>query len=614
MRFAGDFQAGLPRMKYTVFHKPILIALALGLLVGLLVLTQYGESWDEQQFYKYADRALQAYSTWPSTGSITLTGNTYDNYGPAYVMLVALGARLLALFIPLATSDLRHLLYFLTYLIGIWAFFHLCRRWLSPNAAFGATLLLATQPLFWGHAFISPKDIPFLTFFLLSLLLGLGMVDAVQPVALDAVTPLVRRRLLVLTWVWLALFVGLIGATPLVHAWMRNMVSAAAAGHTNIISWIASDIHTANPEVYVQKYFVWFLRAQVIFLLFSSLSVLLIWRRVPSAFHFVFTIAPAALALGLTTSIRVLGPFAGLMVAGYAIWKWRMKALPWLLAYGVIASIAMYATWPYLWPDPAGHFAESVRVMSEYPWRGVVLFGGVMYAATEIPRAYLPVLLGIQLTEPVWFLFAAGFGITAYEALKGPAATRGLLIITLLWLVLPLVGLVATRSALYDNFRQVIFILPPVFIMAGVVFGRINRVSLQAAFIGLVILPGIVDGVRLHPYEYVYYNRFIGGVAGAFREYELDYWGTSYREAAAYLNDVAPANANIWAEGPAHLLQVYVRPDLKIYSTYEAERAEHYNYVVALTRYNLDLQSYPQAPIVYTIQRDSALLTVIKKP
>lgn len=80
------------------------------------------------------------------------------------------------------------------------------------------------------------------------------------------------------------------------------------------------------------------------------------------------------------------------------------------------------------------------------------------------------------------------------------------------------------------------------------------------------------------------------------------------------MNVVAPPNADIWVEGPAHLLQLYVRPDLKVYSTYELARADHYDYVVALTRYNLDLQSYPGARIVHVIERDGSLLTVIKQP
>ena len=60
--------------------------------------------------------------------------------------------------------------------------------------------------------------------------------------------------------------------------------------------------------------------------------------------------------------------------------------------------------------------------------------------------------------------------------------------------------------------------------------------------------------------------------------------------------------------------RLYFRPDLKLYSTYEAEGASHYAYMVAITRYDLDLTSYPGAEVVYRIERDGAVLTVIKKP
>ncbi len=156
---------------------PILIVFLTVAVLGILITPHYGESWDELKFYKYADLSLQAYTTWPTTGQVPEFGNTYDNYGPAYVMLVGLGARALQPLIPWSISDLRHLLYFVTFLAGIWAFYTLAKRWLSQTAALGATLLFTTQPLFWGHAFISPKDIPFLTFFLLALLFGLKLFD-----------------------------------------------------------------------------------------------------------------------------------------------------------------------------------------------------------------------------------------------------------------------------------------------------------------------------------------------------------------------------------------------------------------------------------------------------
>ena len=38
--------------------------------------------------------------------------------------------------------------------------------------------------------------------------------------------------------------------------------------------------------------------------------------------------------------------------------------------------------------------------------------------------------------------------------------------------------------------------------------------------------------VRLHPYEYVYFNPLIGGVRGAQGKYMLDYWGLAFKQAA----------------------------------------------------------------------------------
>jgi hypothetical protein len=595
-------------------HIPILVLLIVSLFIGIFTLRQYGESWDELQFFKYADRALLGYSTWSSTGTIPLTGNTYDNYGPAYVMIVALGARLLGLVLPWITSDIRHLLYFFTWLIGIWAFYAFAKRWLSPPAAIGSTLLFTTQPLLWGHAFISPKDIPFLTFFLLSLEFGFRMVDALPRFRWGTIEERTQRLLLSVTLAWSLLLLIALIATPLVQGWIQGLVNAAAAGQTNIVSHIARDISRVDPTVYSQRYFVVFIWLRRLFLIASGIALLWAWRAVPSALVLLLRVAPAAILLGLTVSIRVLGPFAGVIVAAYAFWMVGRRAIPALILYTAVALGAMYLSWPYLWPDPVGHLVESVRVMSEYPWRGQVLFNGSMYLSTGLPRSYLPVLLGIQLTEPVWFLFAAGLGILVYESLRRNVRSLALLLLCIAWFILPVLGFVLSNSPLYDNFRQILFILPPVFLVCAVSFEKIGRPDWRTLLIALLILPGIIEGVSLHPYEYVYYNRFIGGVGGAYRRFELDYWATSYREATDGLNGIAPANGTIWVEGPAQLIQLYARPDLKIYSTAEAERANHYDYVVVTTRDNLDLTTYPEAAVVRAVERDGADFTVIKKP
>jgi hypothetical protein len=41
--------------------------------------------------------------------------------------------------------------------------------------------------------------------------------------------------------------------------------------------------------------------------------------------------------------------------------------------------------------------------------------------------------------------------------------------------------------------------------------------------------------VRLHPYEYIFFNRSFGGLRAALGRYETDYWGVSHKEGVDWL-------------------------------------------------------------------------------
>jgi hypothetical protein len=357
-----------------------------------------------------------------------------------------------------------------------------------------------------------------------------------------------------------------------------------------------------------------FIQLRFAYFILSTAILILVYRKLsPTALSSLLSILFPAILLGFSTSIRILGPFAGLLIGIYALYKKGKQAIPALFAYAVIVLIVMYATWPYLWPNPIGRSIESLQIMSQYPWHGSVLFNGVQYSSADIPRSYLPVLLGIQLTEPVWVLFFAGLTVAIIGLVKRRKYVE-LLALTAVWFILPLAGFIITRAPLYDNFRQIFFILPPVFMLASVVFEKIERRILQMGLVALVLLPGIIGILRLYPYEYIYYNTFIGGEAGAFRRFELDYWGTSYREAAEWLNKFGEPDTNVWVDGPAHLVELYLREGFHVFSGNQAPRADHYDYVVSMTRYNFDLTSYPDAEIVYRIERNGGLLAVIKQP
>jgi hypothetical protein len=422
--------------------------------------------------------------------------------------------------------------------------------------------------------------------------------------------------LIAATLLWLASLLLLFGGTPLIQQRLDSAVRAAANGEPSLITRIIPRVLRIAPEIYIEKFFVLFLRARLIYFLLITGTLIWLYRRnFPIALRTIGMILPAGILLGLAVSIRIFGTWAGILVAGYILWRSGRKAWLLIAGYALIAILAMYLTWPYLWPDPIGHFFETVRVMAQHPWPGNVLFNGKTYPANDLPASYVPTFLAIQLTEPVWPLFLVGLAAAVFGIVKRRTVVYGeVLALTFVWFILPLATFVILRPTLYDNFRQSFFIVPPIFFMAGLAFDQIRRPWAQGLLIALVLLPGLIASIRLHPYEYVYYNQFVGGAKGVVDRFELDYWGTSYREAANEANHIAPPNANVWVDGPAHLFNRFARPDLHIFSPQEAERADHYDMVVTLARYDLEKTSFPEVPIVYRVSREGAVFTVIRKP
>ncbi len=494
-------------------ERTLLITLfAVTITIGLFTVTHYGESWDEASKRSYADYALHAYQYLLHPQDLPLYGSELNYYGPAYFMLTALLAGGIIAILPAWTVVTAwHFVYFLTFLAGVYVLYLLSKRWMSEWAAFGVALLYCAQPLFWGHAFINPKDTPFTTFFMASLYLGFKMVDA--------------------------------------------------------------------PN---KKYF---------------------WAIL------------AGFILGLSTSFRILAPYAALFITYYALRTTGRKSLSYLLTYAITAIFTMYLTWPYLWADPIHRFLESLRVMSAFPFDQTVLFRGELYPAASLPISYVPTLLRLQLTEPLLILFAFGLIISINHFANKDRSTLALFFF---WFLLPITGIIVSGNTLYDNFRQLFFLLPPLFIIAGLtldyLFRKIQGTSARVFVLALLIAPGIVSAIQLHPYEYVYYNFSVGGTRGAFRNFEMDYWDTSFAEAAQYLNKVAPQNAKVIVIGAVDLFRAQARPDLQVVSIdVIKEGGGMYDYVVIHSRRNLDERRCKDAKAVFTVERGGAVFVVVKQ-
>jgi 4-amino-4-deoxy-L-arabinose transferase-like glycosyltransferase len=484
---------------------PVLL-IAICLILGLLTFKDFGISWDEPSSYRYGREALSAYSHPGSEPVYSDSDGLLQYYGAAYLVT---GAALVSAF-GLPVYDTLHLFNFIVYLLGVLAFYILLTRWVSQPAAFTVSLLFVSQPLIWGHAFINPKDIPFMALFIVSLELGFRMVDK-------------------------------IGDST---GWQRILL----------------------PVI-------------------------------------------CGLLLGYATSTRIVAPLAGMLVSLLALYRLRLRAIPFLVIYWLSCMVAIYITWPFLWPDPFDRFLASLRTMTSFPWKSKILFDGISYHADNLPWRYLPKLMALQFTEPVLLLGIIGAGVLIWKTWQKKVDVV-LPVMIFLWFAAPLAWIIITKPVMYDNFRQFLFIMPPVFILCALaldeLFKRWTAPKIQAIVLLLAVLPGLVAGIRLHPYEYVYYNSLAGNIAG---RYETDYWATSFREAANYINQNAPQNAVV-SIGPWGLIQELLRPDLQID---RSEVSPNSDYVIIFTRWNYEKNPAFTGKPVYMVERDGAVFLVIQR-
>ena len=347
-----------------------------------------------------------------------------------------------------------------------------------------------------------------------------------------------------------------------------------------------------------------------------------------------------AIVLGITTSIRVLGPLAGFLVFIYFVLRlFQNKNLPvlsspkgtvsqWLIffAYGAVAIVAMFLTWPYLWESPITRFIDVFRLMSDNPTNLSVLFGGEVYRAGELPRRYLPFMLTTTLTEPVWILFFIGL-ITGYRKLPTDPSQRAnkliTVTITLLWFIILAAYVLIRKPAMYDGIRHFLFIVPPIFVFTGFAFEflseRVHQFSrsyhnrLHAITLLAILAPGILGIVQLHPYEYTYYNSFIGSTSNAFRKYETDFWLTCYKEAVEELNNVKDP-INLFVHREAYIADYYANNNINVRERRDAlDDVQSGDYVLVNTRTNEDRRILRDVEPIIQVQRGNAIFCIIKR-
>ncbi len=255
------------------------------------------------------------------------------------------------------------------------------------------------------------------------------------------------------------------------------------------------------------------------------------------------TVTVHALACAVLFDMRILGGFVPVFTAVLLLpryfWSFReqMAKVPLLLWCVMLFAIGVVAFWPTLWHSPLWELVNALRTMSAYPWEYAVRFRGEFIPSTQLPWFYLPFWMII--TTPLIHLVLVALGTYAWFADKGRVTTEHFLMV-LLWAALPLAVVVGKGAVVYDGWRHVFFVWPA-FVMLAVAGSRwaVERLGKRVPAVAVwavlaVTLSGpLLWSLRNHPHQAAFFNAL--AVNNAWQNYEMDYWGGSYKQALEWL-------------------------------------------------------------------------------
>jgi len=353
------------------------------------------------------------------------------------------------------------------------------------------------------------------------------------------------------------------------------------------------------------------------------------------------TILLLILSIGFAIGIRAggflvvfyLGLFMFLKIASDWIKQKSLDVLKvkkYLVLFFII-SISGYilglATWPYALQNPLLNPWKSYQVMTNFPTTVRQIFEGKFDWSDFHPWYYLPKYMAITIPLIVF----AGIGTFILSTKKYFTHDQKIQLLLLLFTILfPIVYVLAEGSNLYGSWRHFLFVYPGIILIAALgfhtLFNKFKHRLIRIAGIGLLVALSF-DPLKFmaanHPYYYLYYNQLVGGLKGAYGNYETDYYYHSMRQGTEWLEQTLknkPHNSPI-VIGGNFPVQWYFRNNKTIqfvYVPYQYRSNYNWDYAIIANSYippgQLKNKSWPPANTIHTITADGIpICAVIKR-
>jgi len=386
---------------------------------------------------------------------------------------------------------------------------------------------------------------------------------------------------------------------------------------------------------------------------------------IPFAFGYIFTIfqiirflkklpvfSPSiaiwvTLGIAYTISIRIGGllliPYAFFFAGLYLIshkWEFKLFSNEGLvlirkgIIYLVLITVSSYflslLLWPYGLQQPLKNPFEALRMMANISVAIRVLFDGAIHWSNQLPWYYIS--MNILFTVPVVILagfFLNLFNINTYKKHFKPLFAFFLFFAA----IFPVAYVVYKESNVYGGWRHLLFVFPPIAILAGITYESLLR-SFRKKHLKYMVAGLLVIGlfhpakhiIANHPFEYIYFNEIMGNVNKIYGRFETDYYFNSLKQGSEWLiQNVLPEkeknsddkivvahNASIIYYFRDHADKVATR-----YTRYYERGASEWDYAIFFCNYidpyQLKNNIWPPYKTIHTVKVDSVPICAVVK-
>ena len=298
------------------------------------------------------------------------------------------------------------------------------------------------------------------------------------------------------------------------------------------IGILASAFLVLSPRMFAESFYN---NKDIVFMSLYTISLYCCFKFIykPNVKHAVFFSLTSAIA----TDVRLMGIMLPFLTIGFLLYlslgnkNFLKKNLLFIIIFLFLLPTFIYIFWPYLWPDPIANFAFAFKKFASYPWGMKSLYLGNYEFDNNLPWHYLITWIGV--TTPIFytFLFIIGFYIILARFVKRLININEQKEYSDLWrgkkemldlllffnFFIPVFLIIILGSTLLDGWRHLYFIYPSFLLLSIYGFqkikNRIKKTNLKNYFVILtilVLLTNLINMVRMHPHQNVYFNLLAG--------------------------------------------------------------------------------------------------------